>query len=98
MVDLKTELLDDKLTQADLIKLMLHNAQHMATREEVKADIDKLDKKIDKVEISLKADIEKLDKKIDKVDSKFDRLQWLIVATIVTVLSKDYILSILAKL
>ncbi|MDQ7059616.1 MAG: hypothetical protein Q9M43_00175 [Sulfurimonas sp.] len=46
MVDLKTELLDDKLTQADLIKLMLHNAQHMATREEVKADIDKLDKKI----------------------------------------------------
>ncbi|MDQ7066525.1 MAG: hypothetical protein Q9M40_00140 [Sulfurimonas sp.] len=91
MVDLKTELLDDKLTQADLIKLMLHNAQHMATREEVKADIDKLDRKID-------ISFDKLDKKIDKVDSKFDRLQWLIVATIMTVLLKDYILSILAKL
>ncbi|MDQ7066954.1 MAG: hypothetical protein Q9M40_02520 [Sulfurimonas sp.] len=53
MVDLKTELLDDKLTQADLIKLMLHNAQHMATREEVKADITK-------VETSLKQDIAKV--------------------------------------
>ncbi len=98
------EILDDKLTQADLIKLMLHNAQHMATREEVKTDIDKLDAKIDKVESSLIARIDKLDlkidkvessliAKIDKVDAKLDRFQWLIIATILTVLLKDYLFS-----
>ena len=38
MQDCDKEIVDDKLTQADLIKLMLHNAQHMATREEVKSD------------------------------------------------------------
>jgi predicted nucleic acid-binding Zn-ribbon protein len=74
------EIVDDRLTQADLIRLMLHNAQHMATREEVKADIkdlgsslnlriDKLDTKIDKVEATLKQDISNLDTKIDKVEA-----------------------------
>ena len=104
------EIVDDKLTQADLIKLMLHNAQHMATREEVKADINKIETSlkadinkietslkadINKVEISLKADISKLDDKISKVDGKFDKIQWLIVATILTILLKDYIFSFL---
>jgi len=104
--DYNKEIVDDKLTQADLIKLMLHNAQHMATREEVKADINKietslkadiskLDDKISKVETSLKADISKLDDKISKVDGKFDKIQWLIVATVLTVLLKDYIFSFL---
>jgi len=135
-------IVDDKLTQADLIKLMLHNAQHMATREEVKSDIDKietslkadmsklddkisrvetslkadmsklddkiskvesslkadmikLDDKISKVESSLKADMSKLDDKISRVDGKFDKVQWLIVTTILTVLLKDYIFSFL---
>jgi len=86
--DYNKEIVDDKLTQADLIKLMLHNAQHMATREEVKADINK-------IEASLKADISKLDDKISKVDGKFDKIQWLIVATMLTVLLKDYIFSFL---
>jgi len=107
------EIVDDKLTQADLIKLMLHNAQHMATRDEVKADINKLDTKIDKVETSLREDINKLDTKIDKVetslredinkldtkidkvDNKFDRMQWLIISTIVVVLLKDQIIGLL---
>ena len=104
------EIVDDKLTQADLIKLMLHNAQHMATREEVKADINKIETSlkadinkietslkadINKVETSLKADISKLDDKISKVDGKFDKIQWLIVATILTILLKDYIFSFL---
>lgn len=62
MDPLDKEIVDDKLTQADLIKLMLHNAQHMATREEVKSDITK-------VEISLKEDISKLDNKISKVET-----------------------------
>jgi hypothetical protein len=52
--DYDKEIVDDKLTQADLIKLMLHNAQHMATREEVKEDITK-------VETSLKEDIAKVE-------------------------------------
>jgi len=86
MNDYDKEILDDKLTQADLIKLMLHNAQHMATREEVKADIDR-------VEVSLSKRIDNLDNKIDKVEAKLDRFQWLIIATILTVLLKDYIFS-----
>lgn len=86
MEDYDKVIVDDKLTQADLIKLMLHNAQHMATREEVKADINK-------IETSLKADISKLDDKISKVDGKFDKIQWLIVATTLIVLLKDYIFS-----
>ena len=30
---------DGNLTQKEIIQLLLHNAQHMATREEVKSDI-----------------------------------------------------------
>ena len=110
MEDYDKVIVDDRLTQADLIKLMLHNAQHMATREEVKADINKIEASlkadinkietslkadISKIETSLKADISKLDGKISKVDGKFDKIQWLIVATILTVLLKDYIFSLL---
>ena len=106
MEDYDKVIVDDKLTQADLIKLLLHNAQHMATRDEVKADINKLEDKISKVEIALKVDINKveislkseigkLEDKISKVDGKFDKIQWLIVATILTVLLKDYIFSFL---
>jgi hypothetical protein len=106
------EIVDDKLTQADLIKLMLHNAQHMATREEVKADITDLgssiDAKIDKLEATLKQDIlnleantnsrfDKQDAKIDKLDAKFDKIQWLILATLFTVVFKDYIISMIVN-
>ncbi len=104
-------ILDGNLTQKDIIQLLLHNTQHMATREEVKSDIlkvesslnEKIDRvesslsvKIDRVESSLNQKIEKLDKKIDKVDSKFDKIQWLIVATILTILLKDYVFSFLS--
>jgi len=115
--DYDKEIVDDKLTQADLIKLMLHNAQHMATREEVKADINKLEDKISKVEASLKVDINKveislktdinkvetslkvdmrkLEEQVAKVGGKFDKIQWLIIATILTVLLKDYLFALL---
>jgi hypothetical protein len=97
--DYDKEIVDDKLTQADLIKLMLHNAQHMATREEVKEDITKVEtslkEDIAKVETSLTNKIDKVEARMDKLDNKFDRVQWLIVATILTVLSKDYILGLL---
>ena len=93
----------ENLTQKDIMLHLLQVAQHSATREDVKNDInnldakiDKLDSKIDKVETKLKEDINKLDirmnkldSKIDKVSNKFDRIQWLIISTILTVLLKD---------
>ena len=105
MDPLDKEIVDDKLTQADLIKLMLHNAQHMATREEVKSDIAKVETNLTKVERSLKEDISKVERSlkediakveinISRIESKFDRIQWLIVATILTIVFKDYILSL----
>ena len=139
----------DYLTQKDIIQLLLHNTQHMVTRDELKednrelkreikedinrldekidnvkkelkedisnlrtelkedisnlrtelkADINRLDEKIDNVKKELKEDINKLDVKIDKVDSKFDRLQWLIIATIITVLFKDKFIALIEKI
>ena len=125
----------DNLTQKDIIQLLLHNAQHMVTRDELKEDnrelkqdlkedivnvkselkedianvkselkedIANLDRKIDSVEEKLNKKIdsveEKLEGKIEKINSKFDRLQWLIVATIVSVFLKDYILELIHKL
>ena len=110
MENLDKKLEEGNLTQIDLVKLMIHNAQHMVTREEVKSDIQALEvslnTKIDKVEVSLNTRIDKLDTKIDKVevslkqeidklDSKFDRMYWLIVATMLSVFLKDYILGFL---
>ena len=43
--------------------------------------------------IDLNQDISQLNEKIDRIDSKADRLQWLIIATMMTVLFKDYILT-----
>jgi len=87
-------------TQKDLMLHLLQVAQHSATREDVRDDIDKLDKKIDtgfnKLDAKIDSSTAKLDAKIDKVDSKFNRLQWLIVATIISVFLKDSILSFLA--
>jgi hypothetical protein len=85
-------------TQVDLIKLILHNAQHMATREDVKNDILKSDNKLDKVEVSLTYKIDKLETKVDKIDNKFDRLQWLIISTILVVLLKDYVIELFTKM
>lgn len=110
MENLEKKLEEGNLTQIDLVKLMIHNAQHMVTREEVKSDIQALDTslntkidkveaslntKIDKVEVSLNTKIDKLDTKIDKVESKLDRMYWLIVATMLSVFLKDYILGFL---
>ena len=110
MKEIEQDLLNKDLTQKDIIQLLLHNAQHMATRDEVKSDIrelrgeikndirelrDELKEDISKVESTLKQDISKLDDKISKVSDKFDKIQWLIIATLVTVVFKDYIFSLL---
>jgi len=96
-------------TQKDLMLHLLQVSQHTVTREEVKEDISKLDKKIDRLEESMLKKFEQVDKKfeqvdkrfdkleykIEKVDAKFDKLTWLIIATLMSVFFKDYIFSIL---
>ncbi|MEA1955946.1 MAG: hypothetical protein U9N02_05585 [Campylobacterota bacterium] len=42
MKELEKDIIDGNLTQKEIIQLLLHNAQHMATRDEVKADIKEL--------------------------------------------------------
>jgi len=42
MTEAEKNLADGNLTQKEIIQLLLHNAQHMATREEVKEDIKEL--------------------------------------------------------
>jgi len=49
---------------------------------------DKMNDKISKLETSLKQDI-------SKVDAKFDKIQWLIIATMITVVLKDYLFSLI---
>ena len=116
----KKIIIDDNLTQKDIVQLLLQNAQHMVTREELKADIKELkddikqefkvlksdlkqdakelksDLKQDAKELktNLKQDISKLEDKVSKIDAKFDKILWLILATTMTILLKDSILSL----
>jgi len=121
MTESEKNLTDGNLTQKEIIQLLLHNAQHMATREEVKSDIKELREEV-KADIKelreeVKSDIKELREEvksdikelkedvlrietslkqdISKVDAKFDKIQWLIIATIVTILSKDYLFNLL---
>ena len=98
MIDLNKEIPSENLTQKDIVQLLLHNAQHMVTREELKTDVTKVETKIDKLEdkiiaLATKEDISKVEDKISKIDAKFDKIQWLIFATMFTILFKDYIIS-----
>jgi len=65
---------DGNLTQKEIIQLLLHNAQHMATREEVKSDIKdlkvELKEDISKVKTELKEDMSKLELSIVKVKTE----------------------------
>ena len=80
----------DYLTQKDIIQLLLHNAQHMVTRDELKEDnrelknelkedIYKLDLKIESVKKELKEDISNLRSElkgdIQKLDSKINAVR-----------------------
>jgi len=131
MEDRSEQISSEYLTQKDIVQLLLHNAQHMVTREELKSDINevkdeivkvesslrqdiskvddklskvesslrqdisKVDDKLSKVESSLRQDISKVDDKLSKVDAKFDKIQWLIIATMLTILLKDSVLTLL---
>jgi predicted nucleic acid-binding Zn-ribbon protein len=111
----------EHMTQKDIVQLLLHNAQHMVTREELKSDINEVKDEIVKVETSLKQDMVKLESSlkqdmvkleaslkqdmvklesslrqdISKIDAKFDKIQWLIIATMLTILLKDSVLRLL---
>jgi len=65
MTEAQKNLADGNLTQKEIIQLLLHNAQHMATREEVKADIKdlkaELKEDISRVETTLKEDISRVE-------------------------------------
>jgi len=37
MQEMRKDVLDEHLTQKDIVQLLLHNAQHMVTREELKS-------------------------------------------------------------
>ena len=67
-------------------------------KSELKSDIANVKSELKSDIAELKSDINKLDIKIDKVDSKFDRMQWLIISTILTVLLKDYIIAFFERL
>ena len=73
MTEVEKNITDGNLTQREIIQLLLHNAQHMATREEVKADIKdlkiELKQDISKVEATLKQDISKVEDTISKVET-----------------------------
>ena len=93
------------------MQFLLHSTQHVATREELSAvknelkqDMSKLEtnlkqnmskQDVSKLETSLKQDISEVKNDISKVNAKLDKLQWLIVATLLTVVFKDYVISIL---
>jgi hypothetical protein len=75
----------------------LHASQHAATREELDGVRRDLKADILKVESGLKADILKVESSISKIDSKFDRLQWLIVGVIISVFLKDSIIALFSS-
>ncbi|MDC9727820.1 MAG: hypothetical protein PSN04_00640 [Methyloprofundus sp.] len=86
MKDFNNEVTNENLTQKDIVQLLLHNAQHMVTREELKSDIKelkddikqdilKVEDKILKVESSLKQDISRVEDKISRLEDKISRLE-----------------------
>lgn len=104
MADLKKDISDENLTQKDIVQLLLHNAQHMVTREDLKSDIkelkDEIKADIKELKEDLKSDIRELKQDMSKLEvniaylsTKFDRMQWLIVTAILSIFLKDYLLA-----
>ncbi|EPW6060240.1 hypothetical protein ACWNGG_005113 [Escherichia coli] len=84
---------DDKkieFSTSDVLNALLHrqqNMQHLATQESV----DNLRREIDGRFNSLQNQLISVDKRLDKLETKFDRLQWFIVAAALALIFKDYI-------
>jgi len=94
MQEVKKDILDEHLTQKDIVQLLFHNAQHMVTREELKSDIKELKDDLKQDILRVEDRMSKVDDRISKVSDKFDKVQWLLVATLLAVIFKDYIISI----
>ena len=64
MTEAQKHIADGNLTQKEIIQLLLHNAQHMATRDEVKSDIkelrDEVKSDIKELRDEVKSDIKEL--------------------------------------
>ena len=66
MNEVEKNLSDGHLTQKEIIQLLLHNAQHMATREEVKADIKELKSELREDNKELKEDLLRIETSLQK--------------------------------
>jgi len=93
MTDTEKKLADGNLTQKEIIQLLLHNAQHMATREEVKADIKELKAElkedISRVETTLKEDISRVETTLKEDISRVETTLKEDISRVETTLKED---------
>lgn len=88
---------DDKkieFSTSDVLNALLHrqqNMQHLATQESV----DNLRREVDSRFNSLQNQLISVDKRLDKLETKFDRLQWFIIAAALALIFKEYIFRFL---
>ncbi|MCW8349170.1 MULTISPECIES: hypothetical protein [Vibrio] len=75
------------ITQKDLLKLLFDQAQHNATREEVNALEARMDKRFEKIDERFEKVDERFEKLEAKFDKKFDRLNWLLITTLIGVIA-----------
>lgn len=85
------------------------NMQHLATQENVdnlrreidsrfnssQDNVDNLRREVYSRFNSLQNQLVSVDKRLDKLETKFDRLQWFIVAAALALIFKDYIFRII---
>ncbi|GAL13896.1 hypothetical protein JCM19233_4906 [Vibrio astriarenae] len=61
--------------------------QHNATREEVNALEVRMDKQHNATREDINALEARMDKRLEKMDTKFDRLNWLLITTLIGVIA-----------
>ncbi|CAK2046177.1 Hemolysin XhlA [Vibrio crassostreae] len=78
---------NNDITQKDLLKLLFDQAQHNATREELMALENRTNQRFDKIDERFDKIDERFEKLEAKFDKKFDRMNWLLVTTLVGVIA-----------
>ncbi|MXF06712.1 hypothetical protein [Escherichia coli] len=92
---------DDKkieFSTSDVLNALLHKGQslqHLATQESVENLRRETKEGIDTIRRETNVRFEQIDKRLDKLETKFDRLQWFIVAAALALIFKDYIFRII---
>ena len=93
MTEVDKNIADGNLTQKEIIQLLLHNAQHMATREEVKSDIKdlkfELKEDISEVEITLKEEISRVETTLKEEISRVETTLKEDISRVETTLKED---------